>query len=193
MPAAHAHRVLECTTVEGLGRNHHWVVHVGGGINPLIDSYAARQVSSLSSDLTAYAPPNITQIYGVGVDGGATTGGGEFFVQGSNFGRPEHINDCKKAGGGVDCLAVRYNSTRYQFRAIDCFVKVAHELLECKTQPGTGRNHRWAVSVDGQHSAVFLSNTSYAPPVLTSFEMVEVLHRFFPQYADQIVKLGDRI
>ena len=45
----------------------------------------------------------------------------------------------------------------------------AHTEIRCITAPGTGQGHRWQVVLGGQTSN-FAGSTSYAPPVLTSYQ-----------------------
>merc|ERR1711871_420833 len=45
-------------------------------------------------------------------------------------------------------------------------VKQDHVLVQCLTAPGTGKNHQWIISVDGQQSAPLQTNSSYASPTV---------------------------
>lgn len=150
-----AHTVVECQTQEltAVGKDLAWTVTVG-------DGKVVQKQSSTAFGQTAYIIPSVAEVYGPGMEGGSTFGGQTFFIRGDNM-------------GASSSLTVKYWSAMSNFIA-QCSIDQAHTLLKCTSDEGTGFNHRWQVTVGGQASDMFHSNTSYGPPVLTSFRRPDV-------------------
>lgn len=138
---------LSCTTAPGVGANHAWRVVVGG------------QTSEWSAATTSYLPPVVFAVGGEGAFGGSTQGGERVIVSGDQFG----------PAGDASITSITYGPAGLRYSAQNCSVTQAHRTIECVTAPGTGKDHSWFVTMDGQRSVNFPANSSYGPPFVTHF------------------------
>jgi hypothetical protein len=147
---ASLHTSISCRTVSGVGASHVWRVTVGG------------QESAHSVDMTSYMAPVVTAVLGQGTFQANTKGGQNVSIAGSHFG---------SAADTVGKLVVTYgpphNTSR--FVAEKCVVEVDFRSIRCSTAQGSGRGHWWNVAVDGVWAPVFMANSSYASPVVSSY------------------------
>jgi hypothetical protein len=57
-----------------------------------------------------------------------------------------------------------------EFRAVNCTIETPDVLMSCLMGSGTGRNHFWELSVDGQHTNLLNTSTNFAPPFVTQLD-----------------------
>jgi hypothetical protein len=168
---------LRCQTGVGTGKDHSWMVTVGGQASVLFHP------SPVGS---SYGAPVLYNLLGADnrIVNMANTEGGEVVVlSGQNYGAQEDrisssVNLTRNSisygpctdtvtdpnSGLVECARRLYN-------AEDCSVK-SHTRIECKTVSGGGANQKWLIIVDGQRSSS--ASTSYAPPSIASLEGVGI-------------------
>ena len=150
-----------CTSAEGVGKDHTWVITVDG------------QSSAPSGGVTAYAPPVLTGVAGfvnptsgVAVDVGAlrTEGGETVVLSGDNFGPLSSVVLPGSTAGDItaEVSAAALNKCLH----VACRVVTAHTVLHCTTTAGVGAGYTWAVSVAGQPSGAAPQLTGYHPPQL---------------------------
>jgi len=143
-----AHQQIKCLTTHGVGAGHRVVVTVGG------------QTSAPSDDVLSYSPPELTSVSGLGATEAETAGGEEVLLHGRQLGAAADVGSS---------LSATYGPSGTEFTATDCSVLVAHSTVRCLTAPGTGTNHSWVVTVDGQASALFAAGTGYAAPIVVFY------------------------
>jgi hypothetical protein len=150
-----AHTVITCSTAEGTGKDHAWVLNVGNQDSPRVEAN------------TSYAPPMVIKYTGPGSDLANTIGNEVVTIEGRNFG--PIIN---QANGNQPELVSYTNNLLQQanvnyeyFTASNCQVLVKHTFIQCTTSAGAGAALQWAVVVDGQSSVQ--PTTNYAPPKIT--------------------------
>ena len=151
---------VQCTTTEGIGSSHRWIVSIAG------------VSSAMSTVLTSYKRPVVTSLSGPGYLSADTKGGQPIYLTGSQFG---------PMGTGTNALGVSFygppvavyggdvGNNNPRFFAVDCQVSAAHTQIRCLTAPGTGKDHAWRVTVGAQNSDVLEAEMSYAPPVIVAF------------------------
>lgn len=148
------HIEITCMTAQGVGANFNLIVTRSG------------LASETSSSSISYAPPRILPLNGAlnaasggGAKGSATTGGEVFYLTGENFGTSN------------EDMLVTYGPTPYAntYVAANCFVKIAHTMLQCETVEGTGFAHSIAVTIAGQRSDIYLANISYDSPFISFY------------------------
>ena len=91
--------------------------------------------------------------------GSTTKGGTNITIAGSNFGPPDGETDGN--------LVVTYGADGTGYNATNCVVKDQDEI-ECRTQPGVGKDLKWKVNIGNQPSEVLDSPTTrYGDPTVT--------------------------
>jgi hypothetical protein len=130
-----------CVSVEGVGKNHVWVVTVG------------TQVSAVSTATSSYDPPQITGLIGTS----PTSGGSLITINGSSFG---------PVSGNIPFA--QYGPTGVEFAASSCAIVLAHLQITCLTAPGYGGNLVWTVTIGGETSVVSLVKFAYDNPVINT-------------------------
>ncbi|CAM9121661.1 unnamed protein product, partial [Ectocarpus fasciculatus] len=145
------HLHMSCRATAGVGSDLKVVVMVGG-----LTSHVFHNVG------LSYRSPIVTAVTGPGAESANTAGGDVVYVKGRYFG---------PVGLDPDHLVVRYgvSSSARLFTALSCYVVTSDVLIQCTTSPGTGTDLAWHVAVAGQHAPVFAGNTSYSPPVITTY------------------------
>ena len=181
-----AHREITCTTAAGYGQNLAWKVSVRS------------QESQASSTTTSYKEPVVLSVGGPGSHRARTEGGESVVIDGDQFGpasttlASDHVTVAYGRAAGANTFA---------FSGVGCRVSTAHTQIECTTAPGTGKDHSWKVTIGGQVSAPYAANTSYAPPIVASYEglgatdaetngnqVVQVLGRNFGRAEDMVIE-----
>lgn len=162
---ASAHKVINCTTVPGVGHNQSWNTTVGG------------QLSPWSTATTSYTAPSLQRFYNatVGIQRvgnstlkGLDTKGQEFVeIQGDNFG-PVLDSNIISASYQNSLLG---GYAGFKFNSSSCLVVDSHVMIRCVTTAGVGLNQSWLLDVGDQPSSGNLT-TSYAPPHLHSVAVV---------------------
>lgn len=59
---------------------------------------------------------------------------------------------------------------RREFRAVNCTIETPDVLMSCLMGSGTGRDHFWRLSVDGQTTNLLNTSTFFAPPFVTQLD-----------------------
>ncbi|KAA0147327.1 hypothetical protein FNF31_07613 [Cafeteria roenbergensis] len=153
------HRRITCRSSPGIGRNHSWRVSVGGQLSA---------VSGGAEGTSAYKPPVITKIGGLGADMADTKGGQQVLLSGANFGPVTQLDADGNVIAGLAPLAMygRDGPSWPAYHARDCRVTVPHEQVVCITTEGTGRELVWELEIGAQRTARMLDMpTNYHPPV----------------------------
>jgi len=141
------HVQINCETTEGTGKDHSWLVHIGG------------QTSPLNAAMTSYANPIISFYTGPGHDQAITQGGQAVEIHGENFG-PDWL--------GNEIQMTYQAKTGPIFTAAGCHIAKNHTLIACETAPGAGKEHKWQALIDGLVSTT--PTTNYAPPTITAID-----------------------
>ncbi|RYY39098.1 hypothetical protein EON62_00005, partial [archaeon] len=136
------HTRLLCWTVVGAGTGLSWLVTIDG----------QRSVAPT----TNYAPPEIHSFEGPGAVNASTDGNQTVVIRGAFLSTQQFLERVTYGPTGTE-----YDTTR------TCRLEVDHTVLSCKTLRGSGRRHRWLVTVGGQTSALSSTFTSYAVPEVT--------------------------
>jgi hypothetical protein len=148
------HKLVMCTTAVGVGRDHVWEVEVGA-------QSSSDATPAVAANMTAYAAPEVHSVGGVGASDANTRGGQVLVLQGNYFGAPEVVES--------DMLHVSYGPSGDRFEAASCRIENDHTMIQCVTAPGTGRDHSWYITIDGQQSVLFPAMTSYAAPIVSFY------------------------
>ncbi|KAA0150026.1 hypothetical protein FNF31_07112 [Cafeteria roenbergensis] len=157
------HRRITCRSSPGIGRNHSWRVSVGGQLSA---------VSGGAEGTSAYKPPVITKIGGLGADMADTKGGQQVLLSGANFGPVTQLDADGNVIAGLAPLAMygRDGPSWPAYHARDCRVTVPHEQVVCITTEGTGRELVWELEIGAQRTARMLDMpTNYHPPVVSFY------------------------
>ncbi|KAA0166270.1 hypothetical protein FNF31_01496 [Cafeteria roenbergensis] len=157
------HRRITCRSSPGIGRNHSWRVSVGGQLSA---------VSGGAEGTSAYKPPVITKIGGLGADMADTKGGQQVLLSGANFGPVTQLDADGNVIAGLAPLAMygRDGPSWPAYHARDCRVTVPHEQVLCITTEGTGRELVWELEIGAQRTARMLDMpTNYHPPVVSFY------------------------
>ncbi|KAA0150008.1 hypothetical protein FNF31_07094 [Cafeteria roenbergensis] len=157
------HRRITCRSSPGIGRNHSWRVLVGGQLSA---------VSGGAEGTSAYKPPVITKIGGLGADMADTKGGQQVLLSGANFGPVTQLDADGNVIAGLAPLAMygRDGPSWPAYHARDCRVTVPHEQVVCITTEGTGRELVWELEIGAQRTARMLDMpTNYHPPVVSFY------------------------
>ena len=150
--------VITCTTAEGTGKDHAWVLNVGDQDSPRLEAN------------TSYAPPMVITYTGPGSHLAQTSGDEIVIIEGRNFGPKEKYLQAN----GQQPELVSYTNNLLQeaadidfdyFTAENCQVLVSHKFLQCNTSAGAGAALQWTVVIDGQSSV--RPTTDYAPPSIS--------------------------
>jgi len=161
-----AHSRINCPLPAGVGRNLRWQVDVcGQQSGPCTGTTAF----PCNTQVFSYAQPRAQYLSGWAAFGGNTEGGGQFSLQGTDFGPLWSPSPVPGSWQQIDYVRwgprnqVIYNST-------GCAVtSTAPPLITCFTPPGAGFNLQVVFSVGGQVSPTYGSPFRYANPVIASF------------------------
>jgi hypothetical protein len=149
--------LIKCLTAPGTGKGHYWKVSLGS------------QESNAYFGDTSYAAPIVielkTQVKEL-VSSIQTKGNDKITITGDNFG-PKTGPGSVSTGAGT--LKAFYGPTATEYNA-NCFVSTAHIELECTTEAGAGKDHRWSIVVNNLVSQS--PQSSYARPTIDSFSGV---------------------
>jgi len=147
---------IRCYSASGTGIDHSVIAYIGGQQSQLYlgnVSYAAPSVHYFEPEWREEEPPR---------EGGATPGSERVIVHGDNFGEvsANKIDRVSYGENGVEYMPCK-NSL-----LCDCTVVVDHTEMLCNSTEGTGKHHRWIVTIDGQNSTV--STTNYNRPKIST-------------------------
>ncbi|KAA0152665.1 hypothetical protein FNF28_07019 [Cafeteria roenbergensis] len=147
-----ANDVISCGIVPGVGRDHTFVVSVGGQqSDPVVLPSAYREpvVSSLEVVGQASLPPSARHDI-------RSAGGSVVLLRGSSFGPDD----------GLTRRVATYGPGGSEW-AVECQLVRPHTELRCGTQAGLAGPHKWFANVAGQRSVLPAPNTTrYDAPVI---------------------------
>ena len=143
---------VSCVMDPGTGAGHAMLVVVDG------------QTSNVLLNAISYAPPILISFSGPGSSEASTSGSELVIITGRNFGpagneKIDRVRYGRSIGGGGTV------EDDWLF-ATGCSVVESHFRIECRTQPGGGKDLRWRVEIDGLNSTS--PTTYYAPPTVSS-------------------------
>jgi hypothetical protein len=160
-------QTVHCKTGPGTGKDHSWILDVGGQASPL---YAAG---------TGYGAPvlyNLLDDSARAIDDAMTSGDEWVSLSGQNFGAVENR---LRVGAAIAVDSVTYGPcismvtaesglsycAQRMYTASDCTI-TSHSAMRCKTTEGGGANQKWLIVIDSQVSSS--ATTSYGAPVISS-------------------------
>jgi hypothetical protein len=154
-----AHVQITCTTVAGVGTEHHWFALIDG------------QTSNISTDTTSYRRPTIVEFDAASMApfGIATDGRSFVTLTGQNFGPPLSLNNNVTAEYTNPSLR---GLAGQNFKVSPCVV-LSHETMRCPSAVGIGSDHRWRVMVGFQWSNQSNVTTRYSLPSISALELVK--------------------
>ena len=140
-----SHKVIECTTVPGAGRDLHFQAVVAG------------LTSDVSSAAGSYKKPVVSSLSGVGI-AMHTQGGDSITISGDEF------------GNSASFLSAYYGRTPPfdEVRVPSCTVSKPFTEIVCVSGVGVGKDHHWIVKVANFNSSQSTHTTSYIPPALSN-------------------------
>ena len=153
---------ITCTSAPGTGLGHAVQISVGAQLSNIYDAevdYKPPSVHYFAPEWEGLTPPR---------DGGMTQGMEKVIIHGDNFG-PASANKLDSVSYGV-------KGSEYKPCArgtagtggCACVIIADHTAIECFTTEGTGKTHKWSITIDGQNSTV--STTKYSRPEITTVE-----------------------
>jgi len=149
-----AHAIITCKSAPGVGMNLQWWTSLAGE-------------ESNKAPTAGYAPPELLQLsavdgQGTSLAGLAGQGGDEIRISGRNLGN-----------AGVQML-YKNVSGRFRYKSTQCTFEELHQIVVCRSIPGSGLNHQVHLAIGSNFDGWRVSRStspdltvSYAPPVIS--------------------------
>ncbi|GMI27037.1 hypothetical protein TeGR_g1845, partial [Tetraparma gracilis] len=153
---------ISCTSAPGTGTGHVVTIIVGDQDSNTYDAnvnYKPPSVHYFEPEWEGTTPPR---------DGGSTEGQEVVIVHGDNFGvaSANMLDSVSYGEKGVEYRPCAPSAAGTS----DCMCEIVedHTAIKCFTTEGTGKTHKWSITIDGQNSTV--STTKYHRPEILEID-----------------------